>query len=635
MCFFGVIMKYVFLLFFITITIFAIDKKDVPLLFLNGNSESFFVLGSDIRFNVEMLKKENWVDVDKLKDKNIFQTAVTLYGKKTDDSNKIKYNAIKINFTDDKNNSDFVLIPVVMADNSYSDEYLIKNIPADLIKLNTNLKNIEVNKLFTPGGNFIFEIINTENQFKFFNKTANKEASQLYEIVFPWMCLEYCSASRTATVEHAEVHNHLDTVNAVSYERYTMNGGTWQILSVTNPTTLILNDGLEAYPMINARTRDASFDEAYITNYINQIWNNKETLATQMVNEAVTNNYAGYCLDVETQKVVPDTQTRYIQLVDFFAKKLHEANKKLIVAHATWSTIAPMNRLSDETEVDYVATMDPYTKSTLFFERNGDETQGQAYKDYHAISPERLIWGFAWEYHDATSQANQFDWLETKGYNNNVAGAAIWRTPAESTNGINYYEAMGRYYPISRCDNMNCGEHGSCDDTSGQAHCNCEMGYIEQNYTCTENINGTWIENIIDVKSNQFEINGPIPFWNTENIGQSNKSNWCYTNNSEIENSGKWNLTINEAKEYQIYVYIPEIANKSANVNYIVYHNGIKDEITVNQSQINNDWYYLGNFYFVSGSGQFIQLDDKTTESQNSMKKVIFNSIKTKTFQAN
>jgi len=168
-----------------------------------------------------------------------------------------------------------------------------------------------------------------------------------------------------------------------------MDNGTWTTLNMTDPTTTVINNDLSPWPMIRSNSRTLNEDE--MATNINTIWTNREVLATQMVNEAITNNYTGYCMDIEFQTSRASTRDKCMQLVNFFAEKLHQSNKKLMVAHAHWATMAPMSSLKN-TSVDYVATMDPYTASDLFFKKNGDETQGQAYEDYNQLEHNRLIW---------------------------------------------------------------------------------------------------------------------------------------------------------------------------------------------------------------------------------------------------
>ncbi len=627
-------MNHIFLFLFLSISIFATENRKIPLLYLNGNSESFFVLGSDIPFSIEVFEKNSWIDIDKLSGESMFQTAVTIYGTKTDDLSGIKYNSIKVNFKNSKGETDYILIPVVMANSGFSNDYLVKNLPKKYMKLETKLENIEVNLMMTPSGNYVFEIIDLEKQYKIFNKTPNRVATQTYEIVFPWFCLEFCSRTRTAEVEHAEVTEQLDALTGVSYERYTMNGGVWQILNVTNPTTLILNDSLEAWPMINANTRRPEHDEAYITNYINQLWDNREELSDYMISEATTHGYTGYCLDVETKKVVTETQSKYIALVDYFSKRLHEHGKKLMVAHATWSTIAPMSRLSGETEVDYVATMDPYTKSTLFFENNGDETKGQAYKDYHAIESHRLIWGFAWEYHDSTSQANQFEWLESKGYNVGVAGAAVWRTPAVNTNNINYYDAFRRYYPIDKCSNRDCGEHGVCVLESATTSCLCERGYIFNGDTCIVDVGGVWKTDLVTIESNRFYLKGSLPLVSTEVTELEELCLVAYSDKNSPSFEAIWDFTVDISGEYDVMVYIPEI-KKPNNINntltsrfsYTVTHSSEISYIQFNTLGKTFGWHKIGTFNFSSDKMNTLALNNFAESG-----KLLFDKVKIEGF---
>ena len=528
--------------------------------------------------------------------------------------------------------------------------------------------------MLSPSGVLLVEI-NTQKITNKIPSPTNTDGSK-YKMTFPWLCLELCGGD--AGAEIAEFSRNKDSLTSVSYERFTMDNGAWTTLNTTDPSTIVIDNDLTAWPMIRSNSRNLTEDD--MANNINSIWANRETLATQMVNEAVNNNYAGYCMDIEFQTSRNSTRDKYIQIVDFFADKLHESGKKLMVAHAHWASMAPMTKLKDSS-VDYVATMDPYTASELFFRKNGDETQGQAYEDYNQIEHNRLIWAFAWEYHTKTTQNAMWQWLQANGYNENVVGAAVWRAPAEnsckdgcntSTQGINYYDAFKTYYPIDRnanivcngvtcsnhgiCVNNNsqascncydgyhaqelecikdiesctteitCSNHGICDDSTGMVKCNCEQGYIDANLECIKNT--TVIKKTIkSINSDSFKISGAFPYFHNQNIGLNESSIWCYQDNSDTENKMALTFYNLASGKYRVYTYIPSIENLSKKAKYSI-KNGITIESTIiDQSKNKGDWTYLGEFNVNENLELSVSCYEENTNI-NTFKKIYFSAIK-------
>jgi hypothetical protein len=257
------------------------------------------------------------------------------------------------------------------------------------------------------------------------------------------MCQEYCTYGRTASTEMLDVRPNKDAITDVSYERYSMSSGGWYTLSVSDPTSLIAAEGLGTWPMLIGGSSYSSVVGMY---------NNRVSIGNQMVNAAQANGYAGYCIDVEGYDS-SGSKTYFIALVDYLADRMHAVGKKLMVAQATWATLAPMSDLAG-TSVDYVASMDLYTNSVYYY-------QLYVTNNYSQIAHNRLIWAFAWEHHNSSSQAAQWQWMNdpngdgnnADSYNNGVAGAAVWRTPAASTNGINYYAGFRTYYPVGPAPN--------------------------------------------------------------------------------------------------------------------------------------------------------------------------------------
>ena len=649
-------MKKALLIFYL---IFSLNLfATYPSLNIQKNKKIFFIFTSEFQYEISSNDKE-CISIDKKysKGKHIEQKAVYI---KSLNYPKCKNKDLKMIIS--YNNTEQLKIPIILNSDKNTE---IRNIPDN------------INIMFTPSGIMILEIL--KNPYKDINTTKiipkiNSDNSK-YKITFPWLCLEYCGGNPQNEI--AEFERNKDALTSVSYERYTMDGGNWLTLNMTNPISQIHSNDLTAWPMIRSDSRTYNEDEM-IAN-LNDIWNNREIIAQQMINEAVTNNYAGYCMDIEFQTTRDTTKNKYMQIINYFARILHSNGKKLMIAHAHWATMAPMTDLKN-TEADYVATMDPYTASELFFRKNGDETQGQAYEDYHQIEHNRLIWAFAWEYHVKSTQEAMWNWLQTNGYNENVAGAAVWRAPAEnsckrgcnpSSEGINYYEAFRYYYPIDTqmntlCANVTCSNHGFCEVMDNQAVCNCQEGYhdvglncIKDSETCTEEITCSnhgicddsegivkcncdegyinagyeCIKNTVikkkiikTVKSNSFKLYGALPYFHNDNKGLNDFSFWCYDNS---DNENKYSLTFYgpERGKYRIYTFIPA-SNNLANKAIYTIKNGTEIKTAqINQITNKGNWGYLGEYDI----NEILEINlncNNPNSNEESYEKIYFSAIK-------
>jgi hypothetical protein len=119
---------------------------------------------------------------------------------------------------------------------------------------------------------------------------------------------------------------------------------------------------------------------------------------------------------------------------------------------------------------------------------------------------------------------------------------------------------------------------------------------------------------ILDDRSGQFSLRGPVKYWNEEDHGYGGHFWWTKNNLSGVENAAKWYLNITESGMYELYVYIPTMHASTKKATYFIYHNGLLDQANVDQSANHNTWYKLGEF-LISGSGdEYIELVDETGE---------------------
>ena len=428
----------------------AQETTPTPVIILNHSQGNFFVFASDLPFKV--LKEEqdvSWLEVDPLEGEKIAHRIVQVKSNPEGLADGIYYTAIRVTLVT-STGADHILIPVALrVGEEFEKESappvdLDTVIPQDYIRLRVDDPETDIRFILTPGGHYIFEVIDRQKERIKLEQLSVSPPRELlqqyqvpagltesYQIVFPWMCLEYPCGS-TTEADIADVEPNLDAVNHISYERHTMSWGQWGVHNVGDPAPWAMDVGLGTWPMVTGGYNPPSAS-------IQAMWANRATIVDQMVTEATENGYRGYCIDVEGHA---DTSTKatFIDLMDYFADELHAHGFQLMVAHATWSTIAPIEDLAT-TSVDYVATMDPYT--SLWYD--------YIPANYGAIEPPRLIWAFTWDRVSTSTQLQMWEWMEAQGYNVGVTGAAAWRTPLmppHPDNDVDYYQGFRDYYPV-------------------------------------------------------------------------------------------------------------------------------------------------------------------------------------------
>ena len=422
-----------------------------PLVVLNHDTGNFFVLASDLPFRVSKADPRlSWFDVERVQGPETAHRTVELVSHPAGRSRGAYFGAVRIDI-ETAAGSDFFLIPVALRVGAEHRNALGRardleaSVPARNVRLASRDPNVELRVRPTPGGHYLVEILDLGKQAReLASLSAEARAlvsptQQTYELVFPWMCLEYpCGIPTQSDID--DVNPYVSLVSAISYERYAMHGGTFRVLSgVGDPGDWGKANRLRLWPMAIGGYQPSE-------SQINAMWAGRETIAQGMIDAAGSRGYEGYCIDVEGH-AQGNSKNVFINLVSYLANRLHDNGFKLMVAHATWSTIAPIDDLA-VSPVDYVATMDPYT------------SRWQSYipELYRRIDASRLVWGFTWDQVTGGTQRTMWQWMQAMGYNDGVAGAAGWRTPlANPANGVNYYtEGFETYYPMMGDGLPNC-----------------------------------------------------------------------------------------------------------------------------------------------------------------------------------
>src|SRR3990170_446707 len=339
-----------------------VEMPETPVVALDVADGGFFVLASDVPFRVSMAEPEiPWFGVEAVEGPSTEPRIVPLSANPADLAPGTYYSAVRIDLTT-LEGSRTLALPVALEVPGPSHGVLpltalAAGVPADLAQLQVDHPHLDVRIQVTPARHYIVEVVDTQQEEIRLQALAQataqlpriQAASQTYEQVFPWMCLEICGPN--ADQEVVDVAPNLDAVSGISYERYEMIGGSWGLLRTTDPGPWASQHGLMRWPMLIGGYHPTQAS-------VQAMWNNRVTILNNLIAEANANGYEGYTVDVEG--TADEGRTTFIALVDYLADGLHAAGFKLMVAHATWATLAPMADLA-RTSVDYVATMDPYT----------------------------------------------------------------------------------------------------------------------------------------------------------------------------------------------------------------------------------------------------------------------------------
>jgi len=421
-----------------------VERPEVPVVVLDSADGGFFVLASAVPFRVSKAEAAvDWFEVESVEGMATEPRIVSLSSQAADLSPATYFSAVRIDLTL-PDGPQAIYIPVALDVPAVSQAEMALTavaaaVPDGLAQLSTGHPNVEVRFRLTPARHYIVEVVDVDQERLKLEALAESlpqdprlqdisAATQTYEQVFPWMCLEICG--RNATAEIADVAPNLDAVSGVSYERYRMYSGVWGVLNGSDPGPWVSENNLAKWPMLIGGYKPSAAS-------VLAMWNNRATILQNMVAEADAHGHLGYTIDVEG--LAESGTATFIKLVDYLADGMHAEGYKLMVAHATWATLAPMADLA-ATSVDYVATMDPYTSWWYKY----------IPVDYAAIDHPRLIWGFTWDKISDSTQTTMWDWMEASGYNVGVAGAAVWRTPLmppHGSNTLDYYVGLRLYYP--------------------------------------------------------------------------------------------------------------------------------------------------------------------------------------------
>ncbi len=90
---------------------------------------------------------------------------------------------------------------------------------------------------------------------------------------------------------------------------------------------------------------------------------------------------------------------------------------------------------------------------------------------------------------------------------------------------------------------------------------------------------------------------------------------------------GKWYPPLTEARNYEVFVFIPGGVATTKNARYWLWHDGQYDSVVVAQAAYKNQWVSLGTYSFAGEGGEFVTLSSVTYEC-NQCTTVVWDAVK-------
>lgn len=117
--------------------------------------------------------------------------------------------------------------------------------------------------------------------------------------------------------------------------------------------------------------------------------------------------------------------------------------------------------------------------------------------------------------------------------------------------------------------------------------------------------------------------------WQTAPNGQGGTALWTYNNAFLIDtfNWGRWYPQLPQARNYQVFAFIPAGLATTNSARYTIVHDGRTEEVAQSQALASNQWLLLGTFYFSGKGGENVGLSDVTYEPFHSTT-VVWDAVK-------
>jgi MYXO-CTERM domain-containing protein len=89
-----------------------------------------------------------------------------------------------------------------------------------------------------------------------------------------------------------------------------------------------------------------------------------------------------------------------------------------------------------------------------------------------------------------------------------------------------------------------------------------------------------------------------------------------------------WQLTFAQAGQFRVSAWVPPLTDPTTGANYKLQHGAGTDKVTVDQSQVSDDWLELGSFDFAAGGNQWVRLGDNFVNAADQGKQVGIDALR-------
>ncbi|EFA83317.1 hypothetical protein PPL_04107 [Heterostelium album PN500] len=182
--------------------------------------------------------------------------------------------------------------------------------------------------------------------------------------VMPWMGLERTNESISDDLQQIESIQSLLTL--VAYERFNLGPNSTLINNnFTNVLPNITSYGLKGLSMISTYP----WGRPETIEWCRQLFENPQPFIDSAIQYSLTEGFYGYNVDIEPIGGNEDDAVAYAEFIDSFSRQMHQHNKILTVAAATYDPFWNLTLLG-QTEVDLIFTMSTYTSNITTFTKN-------------------------------------------------------------------------------------------------------------------------------------------------------------------------------------------------------------------------------------------------------------------------
>ncbi len=120
---------------------------------------------------------------------------------------------------------------------------------------------------------------------------------------------------------------------------------------------------------------------------------------------------------------------------------------------------------------------------------------------------------------------------------------------------------------------------------------------------------------IVDELDSRFVWGGARRSHYSRGLGYREHLYWTWNSEQKLYSWGKWFPHIETAGDWEVYAYVASRYFGTTRASYAIFHNGVRDRRTIDQSRYSDQWVSLGTYYFGGGDDEYVLLSDVTGDS--------------------